>query len=128
MKTDILGEAEVKEMVDAFYGKIREDSLLGPVFNSMVDDWSQHLPTMYSFWGSLLFRTGNYSGNPFAKHMALSIQKEHFTQWLKLFNETLDENFSGPMTEQARAASQSIAHSFQIRMGIDPFSGSSQMM
>lgn len=128
IKTDILGDAEIKTMVDSFYEKIRKDSLLGPVFNSMIDDWSKHLPTMYSFWGSMLFRKGEYCGNPFAKHFNLPIQKEHFSQWLKLFEATLDENFSGEVTEHARSAAKSIAHSFQVRMGIDPFSGHGQLV
>ncbi|MCH6255795.1 group III truncated hemoglobin [Puniceicoccaceae bacterium K14] len=122
MKTDIEGRAGVERMVDSFYEKIRKDSLLGPLFDSIVSDWSAHLPTMYSFWESMLFRKGTYQGNPFAKHVELPLQREHFAQWLVLFEATLDELFSGPVTEHARGAAKSIAHSFQIRMGIAPFS------
>lgn len=121
MKDDIKDEASIKLMVDTFYGNVRSDELIGPVFDSAIENWDEHLPTMYAFWTGLLFRRGNYSGNPFAKHAPLDIKREHFQRWLTLFEATVAELFEGPVSEQALAAAKSIAHSFQIRKGINPF-------
>ena len=38
-------------MVNTFYDKIKEDELLGPIFNERIQDrWASHLETMYKFW------------------------------------------------------------------------------
>lgn len=119
---DIKDEASIKLMVDTFYGKVRSDDLIGPVFDAAVPDWAAHLPTMYAFWTNLLFRRGDYRGNPFAKHAPLDVKREHFQRWLELFEKTVTELFRGPVSEQALGAAKSIAHSFQVRKGINPFS------
>ena len=41
---DLCTEAEVAELVDAFYARVRDDAILGPVFEDNVADWSRHLP------------------------------------------------------------------------------------
>ena len=120
-RSDIEGEAEIRQMVDLFYERVKADELIGPVFEEKVNDWSQHLPTMYRFWGSLLLGKGGYAGNPFAKHVTLDLEKAHFARWIELFLSTVDEHFEGPKAEHAKGAARSIAHSFQVRMGIDPF-------
>ncbi len=124
VRGDIVDESSIKLLVDAFYEKVRNDALIGPVFDAAVEDWSEHLPTMYAFWAGLLFRRGDYRGNPFAKHAPLDIKREHFQRWLALFEETIAGLFRGPVSEQALSATRSIAHSFQVRKGIDPFSAS----
>lgn len=120
-RSDITGEQDIRQLVDSFYEGIRSDSLLGPIFNERVEDWSKHLSTMYAFWNSLLFGATQYKGNPFAKHMDLPVDKPHFDRWLELFLATVDRLFEGPKADQAKGAAKSIAHSFQVRMGIPPF-------
>ena len=125
--SDIEGDEGIRLLVDRFYERIRGDDLLGPVFDERVADWSRHLPTMYAFWGSILFGKSDYHGNPFAKHMDLPVDKEHFDRWLKLFQETVDQLFHGPKAEHAKGAAKSIAHSFQVRMGVNPFGESGRI-
>lgn len=126
--SDIVGDAEIRHLVDSFYETIREDDLLGPVFNERVDDWSKHLPTMYAFWGNMLFGEKGYQGNPMAKHMTLPVDHEHFERWIELFLETVDKLFVGQKAEQAKGAAKSIAHTFQLRMGINPYGNSSYLI
>ena len=126
--SDIEGEEDIQQLVDSFYETIREDDLLGPVFNDRVDDWSKHLTTMYAFWGHMLFGQKGYQGNPMAKHLDLPVDHQHFARWVELFIETVDKQFAGKKAEQAKGAAQSIAHTFQIRMGINPFGDSKSLI
>ena len=73
---------------------------------------------MYNFWGSILLGAASYSGQPFPKHMVLPITEAHFSRWVDLFLQTINENFDGPKAEEAIQRARSIALIFQSRMGI----------
>ena len=84
--------AYIDRFVEAFYGKIRDDELLGPIFNQRVADWPAHLARMKAFWRSVLHNSGEFAGNPMLKHLVIpGIELRHFSQWLELFYETLRE-------------------------------------
>jgi hemoglobin len=116
LKHDILKRDDIKILVDRFYDKVKDDSLLGPVFNHV--DWPHHLPIMYDFWSSMLLGDQTYRGNPLQKHMHLAINEDHFNRWLHLFTQTVDENFQGEKAEEVKMRAQSIAGIFQLKMGI----------
>jgi hemoglobin len=121
MKTlcDLETSEDVKTLVDSFYGKVNRDELLSPVFNEIAAvDWAEHLPKMYRFWESMLFGARNYQGAPFPKHAVLPVEQEHFERWVGLFVETIDENFAGPKSEQAKNSAVCIADTFAQRMGV----------
>ena len=97
---DILGRPDIVKLVDAFYGKVRADAPLGHVFDGVAKvDWETHLPKLYSFWDTVLFRAGTFRGNPLAAHLKLVEQTDMgwplFERWLELFRETVSENFAG---------------------------------
>ncbi len=104
-------------LVDQFYNHVRKDSILRDKFAHV--DWSNHLPTMYKFWASMLLGEQSYQGNPFQKHMTLSLQSIHFNRWLELFHQTIDENFSGEKAIEAKARAQSIARVWQHKLGLE---------
>ena len=116
MKKDITTREDIERLVDNFYKKVQGYELLGPVFSHV--DWPHHLPVMYNFWSSMLLGEQSYRGNPFQKHLPLPIQGKHFDQWIKLFTETVNENFAGDKAEEVKMRAQSIAGIFQVRMGI----------
>ena len=116
MKKDITTREDIRILVDSFYEKVQRDELLSPVFNHV--DWPHHLPIMYDFWSSMLLSDQSYRGNPFLKHHPLPIQSAHFNQWLKLFRETVRENFSGEKSEEVLMRAESIAGIFQLKMGL----------
>lgn len=123
--TDIETKADVRRLVDEFYGAIREDALLNPIFTDVAQvDWTHHLPKMYEFWNGLILGEPGYSGQPFPPHVVLPVGREHFTRWLELFRATVDRNFVGVHAQRAKDAAGSIAHTFAMRMGlIDPMAG-----
>jgi hemoglobin len=111
MKTDIRNIEDIQVFVNGFYGKVRENEKLAPVFASRIKDeeWPAHLQRMYAFWNAILFAETGFNGNPMQKHMTLPIERTHFDQWLALFYETIDETFAGPKAEEAKKRAESIA-------------------
>jgi hemoglobin len=87
-----IDDAFIAAFIDHFYGRIRKDDLLGPIFTSRITDWPLHLGRMNQFWRSILQNSGEFSGNPMAKHIAIpGLEERHFAHWLELFYETLHE-------------------------------------
>lgn len=117
MKTDIANLQDIKTLVDHFYTKIRENELLGTIFNGVIgDNWPAHLTKMYGFWQTLLLDTPAYSGSPFLKHAKLPIAKEHFDRWMELFNETVDEHFAGAKADEAKWRAARMSEMFQYKL------------
>ncbi len=117
IKRDIENRDDIVLMVNTFYQRVRKDELIGPVFEARIkDNWDPHLATMHDFWYTLLFGKEAYRGNPFAKHVGLPIQGEHFQQWLLLFDTTLDELFEGERKELAKKKAASIAQVFVSKL------------
>jgi hemoglobin len=96
MKKSQVTEDSIKELVDGFYNKIRQDKDLGPIFGNVIGNgpeaWKPHLNTMYDFWSSMLLGSGRYNGRPMPKHMVLPpFDTALFDRWLALFSETAHE-------------------------------------
>jgi hemoglobin len=116
-RPDIATEGHIKILVDSFYHKVNADALLSLIFNEVAQvDWQKHLPLLYQFWNTLLFRTNTYQGRPWPKHALLPVKAGHFDRWVSLFKETVDEHFSGPKAAEAKNIAASIADTFQNRL------------
>jgi hemoglobin len=113
---DITKRADIENLVNSFYDKVKIDPLLGPVFSHV--NWPAHLPTMYNFWASMILGEQSYRGAPFPKHADLPISSTHFDQWLKLFTDTVDHLFTGTKAEEIKVRAQSIAQVFQHKMNL----------
>lgn len=102
-------------MVETFYGKIRKDEVLGPVFNRIINDWESHLYLLTDFWETQLFLKLKYHGNPVKVHqevddkMDRSIISEHFGLWLNLWFATIDELFDGERAWIAKNRAQKMS-------------------
>jgi hemoglobin len=119
LRNDIENREDVVLLVNTFYQRVREDELIGPVFEQRIQgNWDPHLNTMHDFWYTLLFGKEAYRGNPFAKHIGLPVGSVHFERWLLLFNATLDQLFEGPRKEEAKKKAASIAQVFQAKLSL----------
>ena len=116
-KKDILNIEDIKNLVDTFYEKVREDDLIGPIFNDKIQDrWPQHLAKMYTFWQTVLLGEHTYYGSPFPPHAQLPVEKEHFERWLAIFSQTLEELFSGEVAKEAMWRANKMAEMFQYKI------------
>jgi hemoglobin len=113
---DITRLEDIQLLVDEFYGRVRKDDLIGPVFDNVITDWQPHLEKMYAFWNAALFGVPGFKGNPFAKHAPLPIAQEHFGRWLELFAETIDEHFTGPMAVETKQRAGLMATMFMSKL------------
>lgn len=86
-----LDEAILTTLVHRFYGKVRADAVLAPIFAARIRDWGPHLERMVAFWSSVALMTGRYHGAPVPAHAGLPVAWEHFDRWLALFRETAHE-------------------------------------
>jgi hemoglobin len=87
-----IDDALISYLVETFYGAIRSDGLLGPIFEAHVADWTPHLARMKDFWASVTLESGRFRGNPMLKHIAVGgLDNMHFDRWLMLWNQTLED-------------------------------------
>lgn len=121
-----IDDAFISEMVDRFYAAIREDDLLGPIFAARIAEWPPHLARMKQFWRSVLHNSGEFSGNPMVKHIAIpGLSEHHFSRWLALFYANLRQMAPGPRAvelvgNRARMIAESLLTGIAInRDGID---------
>lgn len=109
-------EPMIHDLVHAFYGKVRPDPALGPIFNRVIgDDWDVHLAKMCDFWSSVLLMTGRFKGTPMAAHAAIpDIRPTHFARWLHLFSQTARERCPPDAAALFVAKAEMIAQSLQL--------------
>lgn len=112
---------DIELLVNKFYGKVGKDATIGFFFNDIAKvNWNEHLPKMYKFWETLLFGQVSYKGNPMAVHFPINeiqaMEKHHFEHWLKLWTETVEENFSGETAELAIYKATNIANLMAFKM------------
>ena len=84
-------EAMIERLVHSFYARVREDEMLGPIFEARIKNWEPHLAQMCAFWSSVALMSGRYHGAPMPKHLPLPVDASHFDRWLALFEATAKE-------------------------------------
>jgi len=105
-RSDIENEADVERLVRRFYQAVIPDPLLGPIFHRMQVDWSVHIPKLVDFWCLRLFERPGYEGNAVGAHQPVldrcPFDGRELARWLELWEETVDELFTGETAALAR--------------------------
>jgi hemoglobin len=109
-------EAMIERLVRSFYDKVREDEMLGPVFDARIADWEPHLAQMCAFWSSVALMSGRYHGAPMPKHLPLPVDAVHFDRWLALFEEAVGEVC--PLTAQDHFLERARRIAASLELGI----------
>ncbi|WP_395050499.1 group III truncated hemoglobin [Flavobacterium sp.] len=107
MKTDIKNRADIEQLVNAFYFKIKADDAISYFFIEVANvNWETHLPKVCDFFENILFSTGDYDGNPMIIHRELNkksaVSPNHFKRWNTLFDSTVDELFVGLKADEIK--------------------------
>lgn len=126
MRIKIESRKEIEQLVDRFYSKVREDELLGEIFEKIIQDkWLEHLDKMYRFWETVLLEDHTYFGSPFTPHAHMPVEERHFKRWVSLFNETVDDLFEGEKAEKAKWQGGRMAEMFHLKINYFRESGRS---
>ena len=125
MKDVALGDIKTRDdcerLVRAFYGRALTDPIIGFLFVDVARlDLEAHVPRITSFWETILLGAQSYGGGAFrphaALHMKVPLRQGHFTQWLNLWETTVDELFAGERAELAKAHARRVAAAFYRRL------------
>jgi hemoglobin len=114
-------EEMIREVVHAFYAKVRIDPALGPIFNRVipVEAWPAHLAKLCDFWSSVLLMSGRFKGTPMAAHARIpDIRPTHFARWLRLFKQTVEALCPPSAAALFTAKSEIIAQSLQLGIAV----------
>ena len=120
---DLITEATIRSLIDAFYARVRDDPTLGPIFANAIADaaWPAHLQKMYAFWSSVMLTSGRYKGNPVAVHHRVAgIAPPLFGNWLDLFEDTANELFVPPAANRFIQSARRIAESLKLALFFRP--------
>jgi hemoglobin len=109
-----IDETMIEQLVHGFYARVREDELLGPIFNSRIRDWDPHLQRMCNFWSSVVLSSGVYHGQPMRMHLPLPVDAKHFDRWLALFEQTARDLFDEEIALIFMDRAQRIAMSLEL--------------
>ena len=109
-------ETNIRELVYAFYDRVRADSVLGPVFEqTLAGRWDEHLPKMCMFWASLVLGAKQYRGNVQQAHQPLpGLEPQHFSHWLYLFLDTVESRYEPAAAIRFMEPALRIAQSLQL--------------
>ena len=113
----------ITALVHGFYADVRADPLLGPVFeDALRDHWESHLARMVDFWSTVVLGSKSFSGNVFAKHMALQgVTPAHFAAWVRLWGQHTDRLFAPEVARELQLVAHGIARNlFRGYFGNDP--------
>jgi hemoglobin len=107
---DILEREDVHLLVSTFYSQVREDTILGPVFNTLIkeENWPEHIHRIADFWEcNLLFRP-TFKGNPLQTHRQVDADyqyrtnERHYERWVELWCQTVYQLFEGEKSQLAK--------------------------
>ncbi len=118
---DVKTREDLHLIMRSFYVKLLNDLEINFIFTHVAKiDLEPHLLDLVDFWEQMLFNKGDYKKNVLQIHLdinsKLNFTQQHFTIWLKYFNLSIDENFSGLNAENMKTRALSIATVMQIKI------------
>jgi hemoglobin len=116
-------EQTIRQLVDAFYLRVRRDPTLGPIFAAAIANgaWPVHLAKMYAFWSSVMLTSGRYKGDPVGAHRkVIGVEPPMFGNWLDLFEATASKLFVPEIAERFTCKARRIAESLKLALFFRP--------
>lgn len=113
-KRDRFAVEQIERMVHEFYGRVRTDPVLGPIFERRIQDWPHHLDRMVGFWRAVLrseptFTASERGAPPLLHRQIEELELAQFGRWLELFGDVVAGIFGPDEASEVNAAAQRIA-------------------
>jgi truncated hemoglobin YjbI len=75
-----LRDEDIHDLLVTFYDRVERDPLLAPYFADY--DMPENITRIATFWSTMLFHTGTYTGNAFRPHLEMpGLTPDHFAHW-----------------------------------------------
>src|SRR5690606_25048614 len=71
---------------------------------------------MYRFWQTLLLGEHTYYGSPLLPHLNMPVDKGHFKRWVSIFQQTVDDLFTGEVAKEAKWRGSRMAEMFNYKI------------
>lgn len=95
------GHQGILRLVRTFYADVRQHERLGPIFNSHIHDWEDHLAKITEFWALQTGGPTNYRGGFAGAHLKVSgIRVHHFDDWLELWDYNCRRHLEPPLAKE----------------------------
>lgn len=120
-KNDISNEQDIRLVIEQFYDKVLNDSIIGFIFTDIAKiDLQAHLTVICRYWNDMVFGSKTYQGNVLQSHRDIHSQMPlragHFTRWLYLFNQSVDSNFQGDKAELMKKRAEMVAKAITAKL------------
>ena len=104
---DLDNRGAIHDLVIHFYREVAFDDLLGPVFGEVAEvDWAEHIPRLIGYWCRVLLGHPSYDGRILGAHERVHAERpfepELFHRWYRLFVDSVDGGWSGPVADEAK--------------------------
>lgn len=125
-RRDLDSPEEIAHFVTRFYREIAQDDRFHVYFETIAHvDWHVHTLDLTDFWTGLLLGGPHQEADDVIEahrwlHDTDPFDRAIFDHWLEILDTTLDEGWSGPVTEQARRRGHGYAWAMAKRLtGVD---------
>lgn len=112
-------EADIRQLIPAFYAKVRRDAILGPVFEGIIgENWPTHIEIVCSFWLYVTRLDRHYDTRNFlpAHLRRPTIRAELLPRWLALFRDSACELCAPAQAEALIDIARRMADTLEISL------------
>lgn len=113
-KPDLDNKETIKVFVEQFYEKVLVDELLAHIFTDVAKiNIEEHFLKIRSYWEKMLLKDPAYKRHMMNIHREVyakfPFSTQEFERWVKLFVETVEQGYQGPMADRAIKLANTIA-------------------
>ena len=112
------GSEGLSRLLRHFYADVRQDPLIGPIFNAQIKDWKHHLEVIASFWETIIGGPSTYARPMPMKHLTLRLREEDFERWLFLWQANCRTQLSSDVAKEMIDLANHIARRLRTILGI----------
>lgn len=122
MKRQIVDTSDIEILIDTFYAKVLRHPELSYFFSESVGNWAVHKQHFIRYWSAQILFTDSYQGTPLHRHIEVdqhferSFTRAHFEEWVRLWEESVNELFIGEKAELAIESGKNMAKNIYFKM------------
>ena len=121
MVNDIANREDILHLMQSFYKKALTDDVIGYFFTEVAPlNMETHMPLIVDFWETVVFGKAQYKGNVLQVHQHIhqlsAFREAHFTRWVLLFTQTVNEMYEGANAEMIKQRAESVATVMRIKL------------